>query len=380
MFLTEPMRSNASLTEKGVPGVAAVFAHKIATEQAARSETETYFAAETESDRIKFRARYALSASLPTFSVTPPSNADGGLHMSRPMQASLVLAALPFLLWMPDAAQRRSMNVTTNVRHGETITSCDQLDVRFDDAQTFRAEEHRTLARSAVGTLTAEGARNGGIYVHGWDRDEYDVTLCKAAAGWAAGGTLTDISLSLVTDRVTINGPSSLDGWVAYLIIAAPRGGALDLTTRNGPMALNDIAGTVSAHTTNGPIHLENCSGTMAIDAQNGPVHITGASGSIRAHTQNGPISVKLTGSSWSGAGLDARANNGPLSLDIPERYDSGVEVELSAHSPFHCRGAACAQANRDWDDRSKTLRFGGQPTVVRLGTVNGPVSIESRP
>ena len=39
---------------------------------------------------------------------------------------------------------------------------------------------------------------------------------------------------------------------------------------------------------------------------------------------------------------------------------------------------AACAQARRTWEDESRAVEFGDAQTVVRLSTVNGPVSIRA--
>jgi len=63
VFLTDPLRSNASLTAKGVPGVTAVFERKISSKvEAGQSEMDTDWTATTDSDRIKFRARYPSDA------------------------------------------------------------------------------------------------------------------------------------------------------------------------------------------------------------------------------------------------------------------------------------------------------------------------------
>ena len=76
---------------------------------------------------------------------------------------------------------------------------------------------------------------------------------------------------------------------------------------------------------------------------------------------------------------LTARASNGPLSLRVPAGYQSGVEVTSSNHSPWSCRASACSGGNRDWDDRTRSLRLGADPVVVRLSTVNGPVTVSER-
>ena len=94
--------------------------------------------------------------------------------------------------------------------------------------------------------------------------------------------------------------------------------------------------------------------------------------------TSNGPISVKLDGQRWDGR-LTARAQNGPLTLSVPSGYQSGVEISSSFHSPWSCQVEACRNGNRDWDERSRSLRIGSDPVVVKLTTVNGPVTIRER-
>jgi hypothetical protein len=96
----------------------------------------------------------------------------------------------------------------------------------------------------------------------------------------------------------------------------------------------------------------------------------------VKVSTQNGPIGVSLTGSAWSGDGLEARAVNGPIHLAIPEGYASGAVVESLGHSPWRCRGKACAEARRGDDEDRRSMEIGAGPAVIRLSTQNGPVDI----
>ena len=67
------------------------------------------------------------------------------------------------------------------------------------------------------------------------------------------------------------------------------------------------------------------------------------------------------------------------LGLLGPEGYASAVSVESSGNSPFQCRAKACGEARRNWAEDSRRIEFGDSSApVVRLSTVNGPVSIRS--
>jgi DUF4097 and DUF4098 domain-containing protein YvlB len=188
---------------------------------------------------------------------------------------------------------------------------------------------------------------------------------------------LDAIRFSQNGDTLTVDGPGSRD-WVGYLFIEAPRSAGIEVSTGNGPVSVNGLSGHVVLRSENGPISIERSSGDIDASAQNGPISVEGDAGRLRVATQNGPIAVALSGSAWKGAGLDARAVNGPVSLAVPDGYKSGTLIETRGRSPFACHGGACSAVRRTWDDEHKRLELGDGPVVVRLSTDNGPVSIHT--
>jgi hypothetical protein len=285
---------------------------------------------------------------------------------------------------------RHGLNVSTS--HDGPIEDCRQLRITFGDVDAARAEETFTVA-APRGALRMRAPSNSGIFVHGGSRSDIAVTACKAAAD---PEDLARITVSAETGDLQARGPEGRD-WVVHFIVRAPRSAGLDLEVSNGPLAVRGMTGAVTARAQNGPLSLEDssgqiqaearngpisvkeCTGTVQANAVNGPVSVSGSGGDVNVSTQNGPISVRLAGNHWSGK-LDAQARNGPLSLSIPDGYSSAVRVESSGRSPFQCRAKACEEARKNWTDDSRTVEFGdsGSP-VVRLSTVNGPVSIQSQ-
>jgi hypothetical protein len=270
------------------------------------------------------------------------------------------------------------VNITT---HGDRpVTDCSQLDIRYNDMETARAEQQLTIPRAQAPTLTVHAAHNGGVTVVGADRDTYAVKACKAAGGDDRAGAqrlLDRVTVNFSSGTLTPQGPGE-DDWVVYLIIEAPRNAGLDLEAHNGPIDVRDLAGTIKLDTVNGPIGIRRCSGQIEARAQNGPIGITAGGGNLHLSTQNGPISVELLGTRWEGAGLEAHAVNGPLTLTLPPNYQSGVRVEAKNYAPFHCGIEACANARKNWNDDIRSVEFGASSPVVRLSTVNGPISIGS--
>jgi DUF4097 and DUF4098 domain-containing protein YvlB len=241
----------------------------------------------------------------------------------------------------------------------------------------MRSEE-KTLSKSEAAVLQVHPHENGGVQVVGWDKDTYSVTACKAAAGSgdAAERILSQITMSTENGRVSTKGPADDDDWTVYLLIRAPKSASIDLDTMNGPISLYDVNGKLSARAHNGPISLKNFSGEADVRAVNGPISVDGSSGNVRVHTENGPISVSLAGKTWSGTGLSADAQNGPLTLMVPSGYQSGFIVESRNYAPMSCQASICDNARKTWDDNNRRIEYGSTPALIRLSTVNGPVSV----
>jgi DUF4097 and DUF4098 domain-containing protein YvlB len=295
---------------------------------------------------------------------------------------------------VPSHNHRHSHSMSLNVDDNATLTDCNQIKVEIDDRSAARAEQQLNFSQSEVQTLHVRGDENAGMRVQGSDSKDYSVKVCKAAV---AGDILSQISVTREGSELVIKGPSTQeDSWIVYLIIQAPKDAGLDLESvngeisarglggsirarnENGPISFRKCSGTLDAETTNGPIDLRESGGSIRAESDNGPVSYWGNSGSLKLRSENGPMSVRLTGTAWQGSGLEARTENGPLTLDVPKGFASGVRVEARGYSPFNCDAAACDQAMGTWHEMDRSVTMGKGETLVRLSTVNGPVTIGS--
>jgi hypothetical protein len=266
-----------------------------------------------------------------------------------------------------------SQNISVNTRD-EPLERCDQLEVSFDSRPAVRGDQQLSVPLAEAPALTVSPPANGGVYVVGWDRAEYAIAACKAAATASA---VDGIDVSVRNGVVSASGPSG-SRWVVYLIVKAPVRASLTLETTNGPIDVTGIAGTVHARTTNGPIGLKDSAGRIDARAQNGPVSFSGRGGEVSLVAVNGPINVRLDGDRWQTGSLAAEAQNGPIHVKVADNYQSGVRVESSGHSPWSCKGQGCGAGRKDWDDDGRSVELGSGPTVVRISTRNGPVAISS--
>lgn len=256
--------------------------------------------------------------------------------------------------------------------------TCADLHINYGDHGAVVQSEEQTIPFAEAPSLRIQPDVNGGLQVDGWDKDTYSVTLCKAAeAGSGAESLLSQIHLKFQNGQLGVSGPGGGDHWSAHLLVHAPKNASLDLSVKNGPMSLSNLSGNLKVHGLNGPINVSNCTGELELTAKNGPVTLEGNSGKQTVETENGPLDLSLEGQAWNGSGLEVHAHNGPVTLRIPSGYQSGVVLEAASHTPFQCNASVCSEGRKTWDDEHRRMEFGSGPAVVRISTVNGPVSVQ---
>ena len=291
-----------------------------------------------------------------------------GLFLAGVLSGPIVAAPAP--------SHHHSMSMSGG-EHGP-VADCAGLHIRMNDRAAEMRSEEQSIARPE-GPLSVESEVNGGVQVQGWDKDTYSVTACKAADASSNNveQVFSQIKLSVENGRVSVSGPSGHDNWTVFLLVRAPRSANLELRANNGPLSIYDLDGKLFARATNGPISLQGFSGDADVSAVNGPIDLTGNSGKLRLHTDNGPISVSLSGDAWKGSGLEADAQNGPLTLHVPKNYQSSLLVESDGHSPMSCQASFCNDAHKTWDEDRRRIEFGNAPAVIHLSTVNGPIAVK---
>src|SRR5690349_20215739 len=115
-----------------------------------------------------------------------------------------------------------------NVRHDGEPRTCADIEVDACSRAVATDEQKLTVPRSSE-PLIVHPASNSGVTVSGWDRDDYEVLVCKAAAAGrrsdggdtAARERVGEIEAHFEGRRLVTTGPSG-DEWIAFLIIHAP--------------------------------------------------------------------------------------------------------------------------------------------------------------
>ena len=280
-------------------------------------------------------------------------------------------------------ARAGNLSFTTEFDGGDRIDSCSDIQMRFwsddlgrDGIVTVRRSQTLSLGSDARKPLKVEASDQGGVRVQPSLDGSFSALVCMAAGATSssAGEKILDrLSVESSGGVLRVNGPDR-DDWAAIIVLSVPAGSTLDLSATNGPLQMGDVEGHFTLRTTNGPIKLGHVGGVVDARADNGPIKFRGHSGDVVLAAQNGPIEVDLDAEEWKGRRLNASTQNGPIKLTVPDDMRSGVEVTGSRWSPTKWNGAL--QPDQSWDDGARRYHFGGDPTVVRISTVNGPMKI----
>ncbi|HEY6225350.1 MAG TPA: hypothetical protein VIW26_16325 [Gemmatimonadales bacterium] len=242
----------------------------------------------------------------------------------------------------------------------EWLAQCRHSWRRWDDrARVCVVRE--TGFRPAGGTLSVDPSENGGVSIYGWDRDSIAVVArIEGQAGTEsdAQAIVDAVRIEAGGRHITARGPDTerRKSWAVTFDVYVPRHTDLSLSTENGPLSVEEVTGA------------------MQLRAINGPVTLRAVGGDVTARVQNGPLSVELAGARWDGAGLDAEAQNGPVSLGIPEGYNARLETG-TVNGPMNLAFPLTVTIQGHMTNRiHTTLGDGGPP--VRVVTTNGPLTI----
>jgi hypothetical protein len=217
---------------------------------------------------------------------------------------------------------------------------------------------------SPAATIAFDGGRNGGVMYKGWDQNRMEVHARIQAHGDTdaeARELARAIRFEIGPGGGRAFGPSEGQGdWSVVYHVYVPRERNLEASAQNGPLAASGVHGRIRLQTHNGPIDLRD------------------VGGDVQARAQNGPIGVKLGGTTWQGAGLDAETRNGPITVSIPANYSAILETG-TVNGPFETEIPLQVRIEPGKSGRQFRVELGSGGPLVRVITTNGPVSIESR-
>ena len=229
------------------------------------------------------------------------------------------------------------------------------------DSDGVRHCEVREQTLPAVGRLSVDATRNGGVTVKGWLRNEVLVrTRVEASADneGAAASLASRVYVDGSSGEVRATGPESIDDknswWSVSYEIFVPQNTDLTTTARNGGIAISDVRGLIR------------------FEGRNGGVHLKRLAGDVSGSTVNGGVQIELTGTIWDGRQLEVTTQNGGVHVTMPSSYSARVQAETE-RGGFQSDFPVTVEGNV----RPRRLEFnvGAGGPLIHVTTTNGRVS-----
>ncbi len=212
------------------------------------------------------------------------------------------------------------------------------------------------------GPLVADATPNGGISVHGWNRQDVQLqskVVASAPTEQAAKALAAQVRILTDGGRIRAEGPKTSDdgGWSVSFDLMVPSQASLDLRATNGGISITEVQGRLALRTTNGGISLTRV---------NGDVHGT---------TTNGGVHIVLDGAGWFGEGLEAETLNGGVHVELPDGYSAHL-VAGTQNGGIQIGFPVTVQGQID---RTLDTDLGRGGPTLRLRTTNGGLTINRR-
>jgi len=228
------------------------------------------------------------------------------------------------------------------------------------DPERSRHCDIREQTLPAMGQLSVDAGRNGGVTVKGWLRSEVLVRARVEASGEteaAAARLASQVTIDGSGGQVHAMGPESADNswWSVSYEIFVPQTTDLSLKTHNGGMTISDVRGQIH------------------FDVNNGGVHLRRVAGDVSGATVNGGIQVELTGSIWEGRQLEISTRNGGVKVAMPSYYSAHIQAETrngGIQPDFPITMAGNARPRRLDSD------VGSGGPLIHITTVNGQIRL----
>ncbi|MCA1619639.1 MAG: DUF4097 domain-containing protein [Acidobacteria bacterium] len=227
---------------------------------------------------------------------------------------------------------------------------------------------------------------DGAVNVHAWDKPEVMYTAVKRAtddrelqgikvtAQQGAGGEVTlraefDKSFSHVREEKGGRVVSYSSNASAEFDLYVPRNATLFVSTGDGRLRVDGVAGELDLRTGDGPIDVTGARGKLRATTGDGRIRVENFDGDAETRTGDGRIT--LDGNFRS---LSARTGDGTISLTLPE--GANATVETNAESVFN-DGVAVAES--DAESRVRRWRVGTGGQVLTLRTGEGQIILRRR-
>lgn len=300
--------------------------------------------------------------------------------MPRLHSLAFVALALPLLSGAQTVSGRRDSVYTWRgaMRAGATLHVRNfngPIEVRPSSgtAVELRAVKRRTRSDDALDDVGFDirTAENGDVSICSTWRDR-NPCAGERRERWDDGdGRSTDLSvaMTLLVPRGAAVQVTTGNGAIAVEQL----GGAIDATTGNGRVQVKGTEGVVRVRTGNGNVAVRDARGSVHVATGNGDVEVSTSTGPVDARSGNGDIDVRMAGAGER-APMSFATGSGSVRLALPASFNGELDASTGNGRVRNAFGPPADDDTRSHHRVHATLGSGGP--LVRVSTGNGGVEI----
>ncbi|MCE2433864.1 MAG: DUF4097 family beta strand repeat protein [Candidatus Latescibacteria bacterium] len=232
-------------------------------------------------------------------------------------------------------------------------------------------------------------ARNGGITLKTWERDQVFVRAIKKAKASDEEDAeelleTTTIEIKETDNGIEIRTKHPDNKWKIFknwnisvnYTVTVPQSVSLNLEAVNGSISVPSTTGNVKSETVNGSIKINGTRGAIDVETVNGKINLTEIIGGVKAETVNGSIEIAIAEQIQDN--IRAEAVNGGLQLSLPSDFQGRIQAEstighIDTEFPIEVKGRVSGRISKS----IKGDLNGGKGPNIKLQTLNGGIDIK---
>ena len=210
---------------------------------------------------------------------------------------------------------------------------------------------------------------DGSITIRAWDKAEVMYTATKHASDPEQAKQIR-IDSQQQGSSISVIARSNEDNGAASLEVFVPRNATLHVSSGDGSLNLDGVAGDLDLRTGDGSIEVVGSRGQLRANTGDGSINITDFDGTVDARTGDGSIALdgKFTA-------LAARTGDGSISLSVPPNSDFTIETDAD---DVDSSGLAMVE-DMATSKRMRRWKVGRGGNVFLLSTGDGRVALRPR-
>jgi DUF4097 and DUF4098 domain-containing protein YvlB len=277
-------------------------------------------------------------------------------------------------------------------------SSACSVDLRGNEVST-REEKRFTVSTSEPVELKLR-TFDGALTVRSWDKNEVFVEIERRAPDQAAAEALV-VNQAQDGNKITIEALSPAErrvvnfgnGHSVNFTITLPRRVALEASTGDGSINVDDLQGTIGlnsgdgrvivsrldgelkVHTGDGTIRIDQAAGKVDADSGDGSIEITGRLDELAVRTRDGPVRIEAANGSVMKNDWRITTGDGRVALRLPNDFNGSIDAS-TGDGRVHVDGIDTPRTGDESERRRVVGQLGSGGATLHIRSGDGSIDV----